>query len=59
MTLHHIIGLAATAVFFYALWMGLIGITYILTDVFMDWYARFKQTRKNKASQNNQGGASK
>ncbi|MDD5140540.1 MAG: hypothetical protein PHY43_09815 [Verrucomicrobiales bacterium] len=59
MTLHHIIGLAATAVFFYALWIGLLGLTYILLDLFMDWYQQFKQARKNKDAKNNQGGVAK
>jgi len=51
MTLHHIIGLAATAVFFYALWMCLLGATYIFIDQFSDWYHQFKQARKDKAAQ--------
>ena len=59
MTLHHIIGLAATAVFFYALWMCLLGLTYILLDLFMDWYQKFKAARKNPDSKNNQGGIAK
>lgn len=50
MTLHHIIGIAASAVFFYALWMGLLGLTFVLMDLFNDWYARFKQARKDKAA---------
>ena len=59
MTLHQLINLAGTVVFIYALWMGLIGITYILTDLFTDWYQQFKQARKNKDSKNNQGGVAK
>ena len=59
MTIHNLINLAGTVVFIYALWMGLIGLTYILADVFTDWYARFKQARKNKDSKNNQGGVAK
>jgi len=59
MTLHHIIGLAASAVFFYALWLLLIGLTYILTDLFTDWYQQFKQARKDKAAKTNQGGVAK
>ena len=50
MTLHHIIGLAGTTVFFYALWLLLIGLTFILMDLFMDWYQQFKQARKDKAA---------
>jgi len=59
MTLHNLINLAGTVVFIYALWMGLIGITYILMDLFTDWYQQFKQARKNKESKNNQGGVAK
>jgi len=50
MTLHHILSIAGTAVFFYALWFCLIGLTYILMDQFSDWYARFKQAGKDKAA---------
>jgi hypothetical protein len=50
MTLHHIIRLAGTTVFFYALWLLLIGLTFILMDLFMDWYQQFKQARKDKAA---------
>jgi len=50
MTLHHILNIAGTAIFFYALWMVLIGLTFILMDLFSDWYAQFKQTRKDKAA---------
>ena len=59
MTIHHIIGIAATAIFFYALWIGILGLTYILLDQFMDWYQQFKAARKNKDSKNNQGGVAK
>ncbi len=56
MTIHNLINLAGTVVFIYALWMGLLGLTYILMDLFMDWHARFKQTRKDKAAKNGKGG---
>jgi len=59
MTIHNLINLAGTVVFIYALWMCLIGLTYILMDQFSDWYARFKQARKNPDSKNNQGGVAK
>ncbi len=50
MTLHHILNIAGTAIFFYALWMGLLGLTFILMDLFTDWYAQFKQACKDKAA---------
>ena len=50
MTLHNLINLTGTVVFIYALWMGLLGLTYILMDQFSDWYARFKQARKDKSA---------
>ena len=50
MTLHHIIEITASAVFFYALWMCLMGLTFVLMDLFNDWYSEFKQSRKNKAA---------
>ena len=50
MTLHHIIGITASAVFFYALWMCLLGLTFILMDLFNDWYFQLKQSLKDKAA---------
>lgn len=59
MTIHTLINLAGTVVFIYALWMCLIGLTYVLADLFTDWYQQFKAARKNKDSKNNQGGVVK
>jgi len=56
MTLHNLINLTGTVVFIYALWMGLLGLTYILMDQFSDWYARFKQARKDKAAKDGKAG---
>lgn len=50
MTFHTIIGLAATFVFAYGLTLCVFGGTFVLTDLFMDWYLRFKQARKDKAA---------
>jgi hypothetical protein len=56
MTFQHLIIVASKAVFLYAVWLGLIGLTYILFDQFSDWYAQFKQTRKNKAAKDGKAG---
>jgi hypothetical protein len=56
MTLHNLINLAGTVVFIYALWICLLGLTYILTDLFTDWYAQFKQARKDKAAKDGKAG---
>ena len=56
MTLHLLISLVGTVVFFYALWLSLIGLTYIVTELFMDWFSQFKQARKNKAAKNGKDG---
>ena len=56
MTLHLLISLTGTVVFFYALWLSLIGLTYIVTELFMDWFSQFKQARKNKAAKNGKDG---
>ena len=50
MTIHHTLSIGVEVVFFYALWLFLVGITYILMDQFTDWYAQFKQARKDKAA---------
>ena len=50
MTLLHILGLAAKILFVLGLWLCLMGLTYILMDLFIDWYAQFKQARKDKAA---------
>ena len=49
MPLHHYIEIAASALFFFGLWMCLLGLTFVLMDLFTDWYSKFKQARKNKA----------
>ena len=59
MTLLHIIKIAGEAVFFYALWMFLMAVTFVLMDLFNDWYSDFKESRNNKDAENNQGGAAK
>ena len=56
MKLHIIIHLAAIFLFAYGLTLCLFGGTFILTDLFMDWYLRFKQTRKDKAANDGKGG---
>jgi uncharacterized protein HemY len=56
MTLKLLINLAGTVVFIYALWLSLIGLTYIVTELFMDWFSQFKQARKNKAAKNGKDG---
>ncbi len=50
MTLHHIIGLAGKFAIIYGLWLCLLGFTFILMDLFTDWYQQFKQARKDKAA---------
>ena len=50
MTTHHMIELAVTVAVIYALWMGLLGLTYMLMDWFTDWHQGFKQARKEKAA---------
>jgi hypothetical protein len=59
MTILHIIEIAGKVAFIYTLWMCLLGVTYILLDLFMDWYQQFKAARKNPDSKNNQGGVAK
>lgn len=50
MTLKLLINLAGTVVFIYALWLALVGLTYIVAELFMDWFSNFKQARKDKAA---------
>jgi len=56
MTLKLLINMAGTVVFIYALWLSLVGLTYIVAELFMDWFSQFKQTRKNKAAKDGQAG---
>ena len=42
--------MAAKILFVLGLWLCLMGLTYILMDLFIDWYAQFKQARKDKAA---------
>jgi len=50
MTIHHIIGLIAKLLFAYAFFICLFGFTFILIDLFSDWYFDFKRARKDKAA---------
>jgi hypothetical protein len=59
MTLLHIIKIAGEVVFFYTLWMCLLGLTFVLMDQFEDWYRQFKQSRKDKVAKNNEGRVAK
>jgi uncharacterized protein HemY len=56
MTLKLLINLAGTVVFIYALWLSLVGLTYIVAELFMDWFSQFKQARKNKAAKDGKAG---